>query len=250
MSRQALDRTRDTHTLSNPMFMLKMIILALGTCLIYSQYVYAMPKIVIEEQPALETEGEAIYIQVKALPNNQVEFTLKPFGLQKPLFGIAFDLVYDPTILEYKHFNEGTFFEQAGQPMYLVASKVENMPARVIVGISLRQVEKFPMTQQDIIRFIFGIKSSGKTRLLFENEKAYTLENNQKLALDNVLWKDTALDLEREQEQNTPPIGIMDMINHIFSWLRKWKFGALLFFILLASAAAYIVYVKKHQKRY
>lgn len=144
---------------------------------------------------AAEVVEKSIYFDFQ-ISENQRELTLQVNSKEigAPVFGMAFDLLFDEEILEYVNYSPGNFFEQTKEPIYLVSlSRNDNF--RIISGISLRKNDPLPQGSGTIVNFYFKIKKAGVSQLKFENVEIVTM-NSKKSRISNITWQDGVVNLD------------------------------------------------------
>ncbi len=109
--------------------------------------------------------------------------------ITEPVIGMAFDLQYDPYILEYESFEEGAFFEYGGDPIYLVTKTIDHRGGRVIAGVTLRRTDAQVDMSGTVIAFNFNIRDRETTELKFRYPVISRIdESGHRQDLDYVEW--------------------------------------------------------------
>ncbi|MFH1962654.1 MAG: cohesin domain-containing protein [bacterium] len=97
--------------------------------------------------------------------NRECEVNIIAEGVND-LFGAAFDVIFNPDILEAATITEGNFLSQDGNPTHFI-KKVDN--GRIIIGMT-RQGQVYGVSGGGVLcKIIFNAKQEGKCLLLFEN---------------------------------------------------------------------------------
>ncbi|OIP81225.1 hypothetical protein COW94_00825 [Candidatus Peregrinibacteria bacterium CG22_combo_CG10-13_8_21_14_all_44_10] len=117
-------------------------------------------------------------------------------SITQPVIGMAFELEYDPTVLSYDSYDVGAFFEQGGEPIYLVTYDIDHRGGRVIVGITLRRSDREVDASGTIIALDFDIYGNEDTELEFKNPIiAMINEYGEREDLTSIEWVNTEVSM-------------------------------------------------------
>jgi len=92
--------------------------------------------------------------------------TVKANTVGGSIFGAAFDLAYDPIILDYLDYTAGVFFERNGPATYAVGVR----PDRLVVGVSEQQPGTAATGTGTVVTFHFKAKAAGSSAMAIENQ--------------------------------------------------------------------------------
>lgn len=77
--------------------------------------------------------ANTVSLQLNASTGNRLDLDVRLTSVNN-VSSMAFDLVFNPAVLSYVSFTEGTFFDQDGQPVSILVD--ENPAGRLIVGVA------------------------------------------------------------------------------------------------------------------
>lgn len=126
---------------------------------------------------------------------------VKSLDMTTPVIGTAFDLYYDPYTLLYESYEEGGFFEQGGEPIYMVVEDIDAKGKKVISGITLKRTDRQVSVNNTIITFHFDILKRESTKLKFDHAIISALQDGKRVDLTNVEWTDPEINLEAQNEE-------------------------------------------------
>lgn len=140
----------------------------------------------IEYLPEQTQAIEKIDMEVEAVSKDEIKITLHGHNFSKPILGFAFNLNFDPDIIQYNYFRKGEFLEQGGDPIYLITTNEKNQ-GQLISGIILKRGDELPTGSGKIADLFFKILNSGETNLYFDKTVVSTLEEKRE-NLENIMW--------------------------------------------------------------
>lgn len=144
------------------------------------------------------------------------------------LFGVAFHLKFDSSVVEFQNYQAGDLFEVNDlRPMYLVR---EGDQGELIVGVSLRRGDALAVSKGKLLRFVFSAKLRDDLGLKLDQAEVFVWRNNQVEKLDNVQW-------QINDDETVSVFGKSDIIQlsaeKYQGWL--WVFGGLAVALILVS---------------
>ncbi|EKD63987.1 MAG: hypothetical protein ACD_51C00109G0002 [uncultured bacterium] len=118
-----------------------------------------------------------------------LQIAIKTDGIQEESIGLAFELYYDSLSLEYLSYDLGNFFEQGGEPIYLVSEGFSEKGSKIVAGITLRRTDAQVSASGDIIFLNFKILKKTESTLDFEHTVISRIdENGKRKDLENINW--------------------------------------------------------------
>lgn len=117
--------------------------------------------------------------------------------LMTPVIGTAFDLYYDPEVLSYLGYEHGAFFEQGGEPIYLVVPDADHKGGKIVTGISLKRTDTLINSSGTIIALNFEVLNKNSTDLTFKNQIISTIEDGKRKDLE-IEWINKEIYLTEE----------------------------------------------------
>ncbi|MBN2382107.1 hypothetical protein JXQ70_04410 [bacterium] len=115
--------------------------------------------------------------------------------LAERAYGIAFDLDFDPSVINYTGLDKGSFFEDNGQfeAVYLGALQ-SNDPSKLVVGIT-QQAKKYGVKGQGLVAsFHFRGLKEGNSKLRFSKN---VMMNSDMEAVSGISWRGGEIRVER-----------------------------------------------------
>lgn len=118
--------------------------------------------------PASGNPGaNTVSLQLNATSGNRLDLDIRLTSVDN-VSSMAFDLTFNPNVLSYVLFSEGTFFSQDGQPVSVLVD--ENPAGRLIVGVArLGAVDGVSGTGV-ALTLTFNGASNGNSSFGFENQ--------------------------------------------------------------------------------
>jgi len=159
----------------------------------------------------LTTYAGSNSIYIEGVDNeDDFQLAVKIDNLEEQSVGLAFELYYDETSFEYESYSAGNFFEQGGEPIYLVSESFSEKGSKIVAGITLRRTDTQVSGSGDVIFFNFKILRKNTSDLEFARTVISQIDQNGKRKdLDNVHWQNYQVVLVEEEEtipQMTPEI--------------------------------------------
>lgn len=140
----------------------------------------------------LTTHASSIQISTYE-SENTLTAVIQAQDITEPVIGLAFDLYFDPFTLAYLDHYEGAFFEQGGEPMYLVTQDLDHRGGKIITGISLKRTDNLVDLSGTIIAFDFDILEKKSTQLTFKNQVISTITEDGKRQDLEIEWIDSEI---------------------------------------------------------
>lgn len=111
------------------------------------------------------------------------------------MYGIAFDIDFDPAILEFVKYEAGDFLEDSGKVTANYAAALQsNNPGTLIVGISQQGWKAGVVGGGTLISLTFKGKSEGTSSILFENN---AVKNPQLETVNGIRWINGAIRVDK-----------------------------------------------------
>lgn len=133
--------------------------------------------------------------------NEDLVVEIKALDMTTPVIGIAFDLYYDSYTLSYKSYDAGGFFEQGGEPIYMIAPSIDSKGEKIISGITLKRTDQQVSSGETIISFYFDILKKETAKFEFDHHVISTLQDGKRLDLPEITWTDSEANLEKQETQ-------------------------------------------------
>lgn len=126
--------------------------------------------------------SNTVSLQLNATTGNRLDLDIRLTSVNN-VSSMAFDLTFNPSVLSYVMFSEGTFFNQDGESISVLVE--ENPAGRLIVGVArLGDVGGVSGTGV-ALTLTFNGAGNGNSTLGFENSSLLDPDLN---ALDGIQW--------------------------------------------------------------
>lgn len=149
----------------------------------FTKSVFAETNIQLIPDLRLNPGPRSLYTEIVSAEDRKLKVNIKVHEISEPLFGVAFDLLFDSAILQFENFQPGNFFEKKQAPLYLVKPS-SNDPGRLINGISLKRGDTQALGTGTLVTLNFQIKKNGASNLQFQNVSLMTLKQDLKKIAD------------------------------------------------------------------
>lgn len=123
----------------------------------------------------------------KSENGGMVEVKVRARDISQKIFGIAFDLEFNPAALLFVDYKNGGFFEKTARPIYIV--KAAPGGGRIAVGITLKRGDAMLVGSGILISLYFRRTAGGEEGLRFFNTAAAALENDVRKNLPEIVFQ-------------------------------------------------------------
>ncbi|EKD63886.1 MAG: hypothetical protein ACD_51C00157G0003 [uncultured bacterium] len=147
----------------------------------------------------VNAESDGIYMKTYEVDDGELIVEIKALDMTIPVIGMAFDLYYDPYIIEYESYEEGEFFERGGEPIYMVAEDVDEKGRKIISGVTLRRIDSQVDDMGLIMSFHFKILKRENIMLKFDDAVISSLEEGARVDLTNIEWTNANMNFATEE---------------------------------------------------
>ena len=137
-------------------------------------------------QPSQTPSGPGVVVDGPSSPQQgSITLDFVASSISNPTYGAAFDLDFDPSLVSFDSFQNGSFFEPGGKVNYQVA-KAPGNPGKLIVGVSLLGSSNGASGNGRILSIRFSIQNTvGTSALTFAGNNL--LDPNGQI-IPNVSW--------------------------------------------------------------
>ena len=149
------------------------------------------------EATSFDEAPTRVYLNGEFLNGDLLLISAEIENAQVPVLGTSFHLKYDENKLKFLRYEPGGFLEQGGDPFYL-AKDIEN-EGKVIFGQTLRNDDRFPVGEGDLVQFTFQIEEEGIFAFEFDREVVSSLDEVRQ-DIDDVIFEDFSIERGSDKE--------------------------------------------------